>query len=715
MQTGPRVVASDGVTLALDTTTILLGRNGAGKTSTIRAMRSAKKTWFLPVTRVRLRHAALGWQPSMSFPFGSKMDVARVDRYRELLEAGAPTTDCFIELFGGPEAKGYPPRVLDLWHRRFEGVELKVESTYPFEEPRHRRMTTQVELVGGVFGRGEWTDVVRSLAGITSEEYREWLHDSAAQGDQEQRRPWEPWLQATLALGSSLWVGTPRPHMFPSIIDLDSDVGSLAEDVRDRINLSLEYFYGDSLTSYDFWAVTNDGLGAMPRDGIHTVVTRLNAILGEVGYPDFIRGQIQFRASTISDMLRGHPAIVVEYSASSNVIPLADIAGGEQRWLSVVVRLVLSRFEREPVVGFDRLAPGVSAIVERLRAEGNEVPDDYEKDFDYLDDLHSWEGLWDQSVPVWGRIDEGGMPVILLDEPELGLHPSALGGAHRWLESQVRSGVALVVATHNPKLMNVGGQLRTRLLLTRDNTGTVSSLDLDGPDGSSLHEVAEEVGVSGADLLQTTRLLLLVEGRHDEQVLDFFGSSLLDDAGVVVLPLHGTRNTANFAESEILARWGVPVAVLFDNTRTSVVRDMQTQEVTGMRFDEERKASAFVNRLLQRGHPVGAVPFDVPDVFCALRVDAVRAAYPHVAEFDWTDIIAAYRALPERTEFKRWLFHELGAPNAQADEWLTRVLDQSDASNPAPVMRRTLATIVAIADELDRRDHSLLVRDEVPE
>lgn len=83
---------------------------------------------------------------------------------------------------------------------------------------------------------------------------------------------------------------------------------------------------------------------------------------------------------------------------------------------------------------------------------------------------------------------------------------------------------------------------------------------------ASLELLKKETGLTEADLFLFTRLALFVEGPQDKQVLEAFFGEELRDAGVFVIPFHGTRNALALVDAEVFWSLQIPWAVLTDNT-----------------------------------------------------------------------------------------------------------------------------------------------------
>lgn len=164
------------------------------------------------------------------------------------------------------------------------------------------------------------------------------------------------------------------------------------------------------------------------------------------------------------------------------------------------------------------------------------------------------EGSNDQHMRV--RVDDLAPRILMIDEPELHLHRSAESHMAQGLQRLTEDAVDyLFVATHSPDLLNIpdahlfwinDGQIQ---VLTGTDTG-----QLDG------------LGLKPSDLLGITRVLLLVEGHHDELVLDLTVGEQLRLANTRIVPLNGGRNLAAVADSQVLFEFtNAHVLGLLDN------------------------------------------------------------------------------------------------------------------------------------------------------
>lgn len=152
--------------------------------------------------------------------------------------------------------------------------------------------------------------------------------------------------------------------------------------------------------------------------------------------------------------------------------------------------------------------------------------------------------------------------VVTIDEPEAGLHPTAVDRLARGLnELAEQLGLHIICATHSPHIL--------RVTHAANGTTAHASIDLDGNtifkviDTDELSEFASDLGMSPADLLQTTTSFLIVKADHADVLDELIGADLRN-AGVVVLTLP-QDGSGLFVGSELLWRFtDARVVVLLD-------------------------------------------------------------------------------------------------------------------------------------------------------
>lgn len=160
----------------------------------------------------------------------------------------------------------------------------------------------------------------------------------------------------------------------------------------------------------------------------------------------------------------------------------------------------------------------------------------------------------------------------IYDEPEAALHRSGEELVARYLREQASDPRRVsVAATHSPELLDSdptsiyevarGAGVRGRSVVRPLDLGAIASL--------------ENLGLNPSDLLRLSRVFLLVEGRHDEVVLDAFIGQELRSARVRVLPLRGIAGDKlrSVVESKVLFEsTSAHLVTLVDNLPSELVR-----------------------------------------------------------------------------------------------------------------------------------------------
>jgi hypothetical protein len=247
---------------------------------------------------------------------------------------------------------------------------------------------------------------------------------------------------------------------------------------------------------------------------------------------------------------------------------------------------------------------------------------------------------------------EGAAPpsVLLVDEPELHLHPSAQREVRDWLLRRSGEETFVVLATHSPAFLELPTE-QACLSLVHLEEGVTRIAEVGDDLIGRLEALGEDLGLGRAGVLQLTRAAVIVEGEHDLKVLQHFLGNELKRERVLMIPLRGARNAEALAfyETGFLARLGVPVRVVFD-TASDEGSDMERRAVQEVRF------------LRERGHDALVIRYEEPDVMCALPETAVRRAYPESRFPGWPELISSWRR-STRKHFKEWALRRIGIDN----------------------------------------------------
>lgn len=262
----------------------------------------------------------------------------------------------------------------------------------------------------------------------------------------------------------------------------------------------------------------------------------------------------------------------------------------------------------------------------------------------------------------------GGFPLLVTaDEPESGVHVTA---SHAILHMFERLGVTSIIASHAPTAFRLH---ETNLILVdRDFSGSVVL----GTPGTSedVRSAAARLGTTPLDVLSMRRLLVYVEGSHDEAVirslLAHSQEENLEDR-VIIAPARGVRQFGGVATSVILTEFtDLHVLVIADNAQTEALRRLRDEaaQLLGDGFDPP-----VVKRRLRlheqvRESPEERVLWDLLerciDRYLVHRIDFYGLAVPDIIDLlpptsfgldmSWSDLRAEHAAR-RGSDFKSWL------------------------------------------------------------
>jgi len=163
-----------------------------------------------------------------------------------------------------------------------------------------------------------------------------------------------------------------------------------------------------------------------------------------------------------------------------------------------------------------------------------------------------------------------GITILVLDEPERGLHRLAERHLLEGLRglTDLYPDLVIIVASHSPSFLRP--DIARLHHVERDSEGSVRIQSLPNID---LNEI-EQLGLSASDLLQLTRVVVLVEGAHEEWVLEAMYGEDFAAMGVRVLSMRGAKQLRAAAEGRLLFDFTeAHVVVLLDNTNAKSARE----------------------------------------------------------------------------------------------------------------------------------------------
>jgi energy-coupling factor transporter ATP-binding protein EcfA2 len=239
--------------------------------------------------------------------------------------------------------------------------------------------------------------------------------------------------------------------------------------------------------------------------------------------------------------------------------------------------------------------------------------------------------------------------VITIDEPEVGLHSTAIRNMfHGLIEWGAQRTV--IAATHSAAALR---NPSTNLVhVDRDEHGLITCLTMEPPISDLLEQVTTKgdmrtrLGLDPADILQTIRRFVVVEGEHDRAIIEaIVGIDELDGARAKVLPMRGAHNLMSvlgaqlifdFTSAEILVVLDRVRGAFFDRLWTETrdlcqsgkLREAMTRlrQLEG-RSKEERMLNEFCTRAVQTGRydRITVAGLSKPDIIKYLPVSKIVA------------------------------------------------------------------------------------------
>ncbi len=192
--------------------------------------------------------------------------------------------------------------------------------------------------------------------------------------------------------------------------------------------------------------------------------------------------------------------------------------------------------------------------------------------------------------------------VIVLDEPELGLHPVAqrdmFSGLAAWGNAS-----SVLVASHS------AAAFRNRAIrlvhVDRDADGLIACFSMDDQVQNLLRgDEAQRVGLDPSDLLQAVRRFVVVEGEHDVAVIEsILGLAEMSIARVRLLPMRGTKELKSLLDARLLVDYtSAEILVVLDRVDGQRIRELWVRACELYASGREREALGQL-RPLENGTP----------------------------------------------------------------------------------------------------------------
>lgn len=386
---------------------------------------------------------------------------------------------------------------------------------------------------------------------------------------------------------------------------------------------------------------------------------------------------IMLRASGASDAdfalvnERVNPPVELSHTGEDTVLEF--FSSGERRWLDEALATVARELTR-----FGQRASVYAEILDGLSEET--LITALQNVADTLDAVMSVDGYWSESVldqllqalepamltaarardeeesdpsmrEVMQQIRPGLLalqpPLVIraFDEPEAHLHPLAQRRAAAVLDRIRNQGQNVVIASHSPAFLDLPGWAQVHVERLEGRTH-LENMTAEANDARSA--LAEQLGVNRGELLAGINGLLLVEGKHDQLVLERLFGSALRSSGIAVVRMHGTNNLLATAELDFIDQYlNVPVVVLVDYAKVDRVTAGRPAS------DEEEKLLQLRRSLKRRSRTYQLVGLERPDIVCYLSESALREFYPDFP--GWPTVLRAFEGVRSRPSFKKWL------------------------------------------------------------
>ncbi len=265
--------------------------------------------------------------------------------------------------------------------------------------------------------------------------------------------------------------------------------------------------------------------------------------------PEFIRqqGAVELDVLPLEEWFHGDERCRLSYhhTGTDRRIELPDLGAGVRRWIEIAAELACRHAKDAQRVALDPASGMLITDQSAVRAAVESVKKDGSYDSGRI-------RLSVRSQPT----------IVLIDEPEQHLHPSAQHDIASWCVAQARRSRAVVVATHSPAFLALAPEQAQQLqVVRRGDVSVVKPLpDVHGADAvDRAHELGCELGLGRDALAQLTRAVVVVEGEWDRKVLYAFSGEQLRSERALVVPLQGSNELFGVADAAVIPALGVPV------------------------------------------------------------------------------------------------------------------------------------------------------------
>jgi energy-coupling factor transporter ATP-binding protein EcfA2 len=290
-------------------------------------------------------------------------------------------------------------------------------------------------------------------------------------------------------------------------------------------------------------------------------------------------------------------------------------------------------------------------------------------------------------LPYFAQLDQQ-LVVRVFDEPEAHLHVTAQRRVASAVQSLRHEGQNIVVATHSPAFLEFADWQTVHL--SGGALTAVTPMNL-----KARRRATRELGLTHGELLSAVAGILVVEGPHDQMVLDALYGPDLRQAGIAMVRMFGTDNLPALLSLDFIERYvDAPITVMLDYTVTERV------ETGRPRTDEERKLVDLRRAAKKRSLSFATLGLRSPDIVCYLSEHAIREKAPDFP--GWRPVLQKFERIRIRPSFKPWLLKDFGVDLTDGRR-IREVLDVMAANRlpPGPELRQKVSGLLATATDLD--------------
>ncbi len=502
------------------------------------------------------------------------------------------------------------------------------------------------------------------------------------------------WLRRELADAITDWLAHVQ-WALRSVARLES----LSREPFDEVEPSAAWFElaDDFIRAVDrrpppasLWTIEDSAEGSVAyRPIARTACNHVSAIASRLA-PAFVREQYEICVTPVPILSwqdEEQLQIAVKETRSERKYDVDEVADGLKLWIQIAVLEAADSLRRvelnlrntlltiEVAADADCRSDAIRAYLAQVKATVEEPVDPsfartlgatfaraVRMESPWLDDEP------ETTAEVARRVASARPRLYLLDEPERHLNPRLQRAAAKWLvDLLLTRGSQGLIATHAHAFLNVGPE-PSFVQVRRDPAGASNLQPFEPQEVTAYSEIAQEVGLDMGELLTSTRLLVFVEGRHDQAVLEELFRLPLYHAGVLVVPIAGVGRHSQIVEYDVLIRFTrAQLAVVFDKLDRQTIDRLLTdtafrRESLRSRRTELQAMASLLQKAIDNDRRVQPLPLPVADIFDALDQQILIDQYPRFPGH--AEANTAWESLQERFPNRKIFYQdEYGVPN----------------------------------------------------